>query len=238
MSRWSQMFASSVYFDIVKLWSLESQPAGLSLASYSSVISHWKQTLYITNSVKCMWALHWVILTDRCCAQRFQKYVKGYHGNITSHTPAPGFFSCFLDLIVSPTDSFIFFWQSVFKVSCNVSAETLQRLRDMAGIMSPATIPGVILPVSQKCDGTGCVQLLVSRNPFAGGFPWSPLAVLSTLCPQAAPGSGWSLGLCTWSRLNQTPCFFQAISLIVEIILNSVLACRILAIPCSFSLHQ
>lgn len=43
---------------------------------------------------------------------------------------------------------------------------------------------------------------------------------------------------CTWARLNQTLCLFQAVSLIVRIILNSVLACRILAIPCSFSLHQ
>lgn len=110
MSRWSQMFANSVYFDIVRLWSLESQPAGLSLASYSSVRSHWKQTFYITNSVKCTWTVHWVILTERC-AQRFQKY--GRH----LPYPAPGFFSCFLDLIASPIDSFIFFWQPVFKVA-------------------------------------------------------------------------------------------------------------------------
>lgn len=147
------------------------------------------------------------------------------------------FFSCFLDLIVSPRDSFIFFWQSVFKISCSASAEALQRLRPIQdSCLQP---PILLLPcLFHKCDGSARVQLVVSRNPFAGGFPWSSLAVLSTLCPQAAPSSGWSLGLCTWSRLNQTPCFFQAISLIVEIILNSVLACRILAIPCSFSLHQ
>lgn len=68
------MFDSSVYFDIVRLWSLESQPAGLSLASYSSVIIHWKKWFCINNSVTCTWTVHWVILTDRCCAQRFQKY--------------------------------------------------------------------------------------------------------------------------------------------------------------------
>lgn len=231
MSRWSQMFANSVYSDIVRLWSLESQPAGFSLACYSSVLSHCKQTFYITNSVKCTWTVHWVILTDRCCTLRFHKYRR--------HLPYPcsRLFSCFLDLIASPIDSFIFFWHSVFKISCSASAEALQRLRAMSGFLSPATHPAVTF-LFHKCDGTARVQLLVSRNPFAGGFPWSSLAVLSTLCPQAAPSSGWSLGLCTWSRLNQTPCFFQAISLIVEIILNSVLACRILAIPCSFSLHQ
>lgn len=155
----------------------------------------------------------------------------------TCQTSAPGFFPCFLDLIAFPIDSFIF-----FDSLCSKSVAVLQlrpsRAEGHVRIHVSSHSSWCYLACFTKCDGTARVQLLVSRNPFSGGFPWIFLAMLSTLCPQAAPSSGWSLGLCTWSRLNQTLCFFQAISLIVEIILNSVLACRILAIPCSFSLHQ
>lgn len=132
MSRWSHMFDSSVYFDFVRLWSLESQPAGLSLASYSPVISHWKKCFYITNSVKCTWT-GWSWLTD--------VVLKGFRSTEgTCRTSAPCFFSCLLDLSASPLYSFIFFWQSVFKISCTASAEALQRLRDISGFMSQPPI--------------------------------------------------------------------------------------------------
>lgn len=227
------MFDSSVYFDIVRLWSLESQPAGLSLASYSSVIIHWKKWFCINNSVTCTWTVQWVILTDRCCAQRFQKYRR--------YLPYPCsrlFFLFSRSQCFSHRFFHLFFLTVCVQNQLQCFSWGPPEAEGHVRIHVSALHPGVILPVSQKCDGAACVQLLVSSNPFAGGFPWSPLAVLSTLCPQAAPSSGWSLGLCTWSCLNQTPCFFQAISLIVEIILNSVLDCRVLAIPCSFSLHQ
>lgn len=111
------------------------------------------------------------------------------------HAPAPGFFSCFLDSIAPPVDSFIFFWSAMFKTGHSASAGALPRLRDTAWFLSLTTRAGVVLPLSQKHDVIAHVQLLVSRNPFAGGFPQGSLAALGTSCLHAALGSGQRMGL-------------------------------------------
>lgn len=131
-----------------------------------------------------------------------------------------------------------FFWQSLFKISCSASAEALQRLRDTSGFMSQPPIlvlfclfhkSVMVLPVfSSWPAGT----LLLEAFP---GALWQCWAHCAPRQPPVLAGAWDSAHGPVWIR---PLVFFQAISLIVEIILNSVLDCRILAIPCSFSLHQ
>lgn len=176
---------------------------------------------------------HWVMLTDRCW---FSKISEGSEA-ITMSLLQAFFFPHLLDPIASPIDSFIFFWSVVFKTSHSTSASQGWGGREDSCGQHPCWCSFAFFTKAWRyCSRSAAGQ----QEPFCQRlFPGRSLAMLSTSCIRAAHGAGWSVGLSAHvARLNRTLCFFQAISLIVGIILNSVLACRILAIPCSFSWHQ
>lgn len=134
----------------------------------------------------------------------------------------------------------IFFWSAVFKTSHSASAGALPRLRDMAGFMCPATTVLVLFCLFHKSmTSLPVFSSWSAGTPLLEAFPRALSSSAEHIMRSCSPRFWLKRGtLCTWSWLNRTLCIFQAISLIVEIILNSVLACRIRAIPCSFSLHQ
>lgn len=160
------------------------------------------------------------------------KRVVGNH-----RAPAPGFFSCSPDPIASPGDSFILF----FEVLCSKPVAAGQPgpswgwgTRRDSGVHPPTRAffclfhrsVTAVPPFSSRSGGAPLPEALPGALSSR-----AERAAHAVVQPRPRPGT-----LRTWSRLNRTLCVFSGyFSDCREIVLNSVLARRILAIP---SRHQ